>query len=191
MTKIETQLNHYITDQLEHEPVRSLPSIKGGWGEVKIEGQLGTLIRETPNQKVTVQFTVNDTMPPLEEQDAIEAEDREILCYPAFEVAIEREGKSTVFLNCMSNDPNANNEESEQEDDAFEVISMAISKKEDQDPYIMNMDAMEEDFYDSIHLLLEECGITEDFCQSLVRLATDVETNVYLKAMKDLKHFLE
>ena len=55
----------------------------------------------------------------------------------------------------------------------------------------MNMDAMEEDFYDSIHLLLEECGITDDFCQSLVRLATDVETNVYLKAMKDLKHFLE
>ena len=42
-------------------------------------------------------------------------------------MAIEREGKSTVFLNCMSNDPNANNEESEQEDDAFEVISMAVS----------------------------------------------------------------
>ena len=35
MTKIETQLNHYITDQLEHEPVRSLPLIKGGWGDVQ------------------------------------------------------------------------------------------------------------------------------------------------------------
>ena len=45
----------------------------------KIEGQLGTITKETPNQKVTVQFTVNDTMPPLEEQDAIEAENREIL----------------------------------------------------------------------------------------------------------------
>ena len=45
----------------------------------QIAGQLGTLIKETSNQKVTVQFTVNDTMPPLEEQDAIEAEDREIL----------------------------------------------------------------------------------------------------------------
>ena len=45
----------------------------------KIEGQLGTIVKETPNQKVTVQFTVNDTMPPLEEQDAIEAENREIL----------------------------------------------------------------------------------------------------------------
>ena len=47
--------------------------------------------------------------------------------YPAFEVAIEREGKSTLFVNCMSNDPNANIEEREQEDDAFEVISMAVS----------------------------------------------------------------
>ena len=35
MTKIETQLNNYITDQFEHEPVRNLPSIKGGWGDVK------------------------------------------------------------------------------------------------------------------------------------------------------------
>ena len=55
----------------------------------------------------------------------------------------------------------------------------------------MNMDAMEDDFYDGVMLLLEELGITEDFCNELVRVTTDLETNTYLSTLSDFKKFLE
>ena len=95
-----------------------------------IKGQLGKMIKKSENgQTVTVQFTVNDTMPPIEEQDAIEVAEREILCHPPFEVMIERPGKSTLFINCMSNDPNANGEEADDsEEDVFTIMSMAVRK---------------------------------------------------------------
>ena len=66
-----------------------------------------------------------------------------------------------------------------------------MANKDDTDPYILNMDAMEDDFYDGVMLLLEELGITEDFCNELVRVTTDFETNTYLSTLSDFKKFLE
>ena len=66
-----------------------------------------------------------------------------------------------------------------------------MANKEEKDPYILNMDAMEDDFYDGVMLLLEELGITEDFCNELVRVTTDLETNTYLSTLSDFKKFLE
>ena len=66
-----------------------------------------------------------------------------------------------------------------------------MANKDEKDPYILNMDAMEDDFYDGVMLLLEELGITEDFCNELVRVTTDLETNTYLSTLSDFKKFLE
>ena len=77
-TRIESQLSKYIQEQLDHEDSRLLPEING-WSTTKVEGQLATVFRESAGQKVTVQFGVNGTMPTLEEQDAIENDNREIL----------------------------------------------------------------------------------------------------------------
>ena len=55
----------------------------------------------------------------------------------------------------------------------------------------MNMDAMEDQFYDGICLFLEERGINDEFCQEMVRCATDMESNLYINSMSRLNDFLK
>ena len=59
---------------------------------------MGVMNKDGENgEKVTVRFNTNDTLPQKEEQDALEEAGREVLCYPDFEVIIEKSGKK-----CMS-----------------------------------------------------------------------------------------
>ena len=49
--------------------------------------------------------------------------------YPAFEVMLEREGKKSVFVNCLMRNPDANNElpEDQEVNDSFAIMSMTVS----------------------------------------------------------------
>ena len=74
-------------------------------------------------EKVTVRFNTNGTLPQKEEQDALEEAGREVLCYPDFEVIIEKSGKKCMFFNCtVETDHDAG-----EDVDPFEIHSVSVS----------------------------------------------------------------
>merc|ERR1712136_437287 len=121
---------------------------------------------------IKVRFSTNGIMPSLEDQDELEERGKEVLCYPAFEVVCERPGKKSIFVACQMENP-------------------ALSHEDDESPYILNMDVMEDEFYDGILGFLEERGITDEFIENLCHVATDIENNKYRDLLLGLKDFVQ
>ena len=60
-----------------------------------------------------------------------------------------------------------------------------------EEPYVLNMDVMEDDFYDGMYAFLQSRGIDDDFIAELVNITTDMESNNYRQLLVDMKAFVE
>ena len=56
---------------------------------------------------------------------------------------------------------------------------------------MLNMDVMEDDFYDGMYAFLQSRGIDDDFIAELVNITTDMESNNYRQLLVDMKAFVE
>ena len=65
-----------------------------------------------------------------------------------------------------------------------------MANKADEEPYVLNMDVMEDDFYDGMYQFLASRGIDDAFCEELVNITTDIESNNYRQLLKDMKDFV-
>ena len=54
-----------------------------------------------------------------------------------------------------------------------------MANKDEEEPYVLNMDVMEDDFYDGMYSFIEDRGINDEFCEELVSICTDLEANNY------------
>ena len=50
-----------------------------------------------------------------------------------------------------------------------------VGSEDDESPYILNMDVMEDEFYDGILGFLEERGITDEFIENLCHVGTGLK----------------
>ena len=73
----------------------------------------------------------------------------------------------------------------------YKLYAFQMAHKEDEEPYVLNLDVMEDDFYDGMYSFLEDRGITEEFCEELVTICTDLEANNYRQLLVDMKSFVE
>jgi hypothetical protein len=190
MSKVDSEMVNYVNDQLGHETARTIPTIKG-WSECVIEGALGSMSKQHGNETIKVRFSTNGIMPSLEDQDELEERGKEVLCYPAFEVVCERPGKKSIFVACQMENPALSNEDDSEDADPYEIINISVGSEDDESPYILNMDVMEDEFYDGILGFLEERGITDEFIENLCHVATDIENNKYRDLLLGLKDFVQ
>merc|ERR1711970_970093 len=96
MSKADSELVNDVNYQLENESNRALPTLKG-WSSCETTGALGVIHKDHGSEKITVRFMVNGIMPTLAEQDRLEEEGQEVLCYPQFEVNIEKANKKAYL----------------------------------------------------------------------------------------------
>lgn len=66
-----------------------------------------------------------------------------------------------------------------------------MADKDEKEPYVLNMDVMEDDFYDGMYSFLEDRGINDEFCEELVSICTDLEANNYRQLLIDMKSFVQ
>ena len=78
-----------------------------------------------------------------------------------------------------------------EENNGNNQVLIQMANKEDEEPYVLNMDVMEDDFYDGMYSFLEDRGITEEFCEELITICTDMEANNYRQLLVDMKSFVE
>jgi len=188
LSKIDADMVNYVEQQIGGEKERALSAIKG-WSTVSVEGSLGVMTKEGTNgEKLTVRLNTNGTMPQKEEQDELEEAGKEVLCHPDFEVIIEKgDGMKCMFFNCSVETDVDNGEDV----DPFEIHSVSMADKDEKEPYVLNMDVMEDDFYDGMYSFLEDRGINDEFCEELVSICTDLEANNYRQLLIDMKSFVQ
>jgi len=200
MNKFLTQGDQELAEFLEEEinlekeaQVHSvLPRVKGF--QTEITGSEVSLTKQYDGELITVKFNINNTVEDetAEEQEAEPPQDKDLKSKPKFQVDLNRKGQTLTFLCCFIEGEAAAAEQAEQED-AFEIEEFYIhdgSGDESPTQYVASAGIIDGDLYNLFMNMLDDRGISRDFANEIVDVATAHEHKQYIKTLEDIKKFL-
>jgi len=191
----------FLQEEIEHERKIAQkgsdgksPSIPGF--EMKTEDAVVTLSKTQGNEKITVSFTVNDSV-----EDAIVDDgtgqpnpqaEAKMESVPGFHVEIEKNQQKLVF-ECKPVGPGFHEAAGPDDSgDLFEIeaIYMYSGDQEPDNVYYTSAAHLDPTLYDHFLGFLEERGIDEAFVENLLKLATHYEHAQYVALLKKIHGFV-
>jgi len=177
-----------------------LPKITGF--DIKTEGPNVTLTKSYGDEKITVKFTVNNSLTSSDHVDndefdgeksqkepSADSHHPDFRSRPPFMVTISRASKNLSF-NCSFMEGSADDAEADAVEDDFEIDEFAVHEKEmDEKVYTADCGFIDGDLYDNLLDILEERGIGHDFGKDLVNFASTYELRQYVDLLEKLKSF--
>nr|CAB3226752.1 complement component 1 Q subcomponent-binding protein, mitochondrial-like [Phallusia mammillata] len=174
-----------VTD--EKANMLEIPVISGDW-KLNIDGTKCIMKKHVEGDKLKVSFNVNASVPPADsyEPDANE----EIISRPDFFVEVTKpSSQDTVTLDCFFPDPEM--EDENEDSKAFNIRAVTVHCGEiTEQTYSIETENIDEDMYESLSNFLSDRGISKDFGEDIIQVATALENREYVKSLDKLYKFV-
>ncbi|XP_065663579.1 complement component 1 Q subcomponent-binding protein, mitochondrial isoform X2 [Hydra vulgaris] len=199
-TEGDRDLVNFLKEEISYEQdnLSELPKFKDF--KVQISGTEVKLFRNLNNEKIEVEFDINENVNIDEgilKEDGDESEenseDHEITSYPSFSVKITKPSGKILHFNCVYN-TNHNEEldvESE-EDEQFELFrfeNVKVYTDSEKNVYEAETETMDGELYSMLMTTLLERGVDGVFVNSLLDLSTTLEHKQYISFLQSLQDF--
>jgi len=188
-------LDREINDEKQFYQKTELPKITGF--DANLEGARVTLTKTYGDEKITVEFNVNDSLGRLDqggdedfetEKQPEKAQSEQFKSRPPFTVTIARGNKNLSF-NCEFLDNSPDDVEGEDVDD-FDITNFSIFEKEmNETVYVADCQFIDSGLYDSLMDILDERGVGQEFAKQLANLSSVYESRQYIDLLEKLKSF--
>jgi len=191
-------LDREINDEKQfYNKNNELPKVTGF--ETKLEGAKVALIKSYGDEKISVEFNVNDSLgrydqneedfDNAERQPEKQPDQADFKSRPPFSVTITRENKNLTF-NCEFLEGTPDDVEGEENVDDFDIINFAIFDKEmNENVYVADCQYIDSGLYDSLMDILDERGIGQEFAKELANFSSIYESRQYIDLLEKLKSF--
>jgi len=192
-------LDREISEELQQAKKNEVPKIKGF--EVKSEGAKITLTKTYVDEKIKVEFNVNDSLGRYGHGDEEEFENNkpekpqaeqhepDFRSRPPFSVTITR-GNKNLSLHCEFMESGSEDVQENEDVDDFDIINFAIHENElNETVYAADCQYIDSGLYDNLLDILDERGIGQDFAKELAEFASAYESRQYIDLLEKLKSF--
>lgn len=212
MSTEEQALSNYLQDEIdyEREMEQSLPEFENF--SVSQEGTSVLLTRKFNDERVSVQFDINENNNIDESRELPEGEDEgveeaaNILSYPHFTVSIAKRSGKTLEFDCSYEIAYPEDEEAEdvatdqqtEEKQGFDIFKIdqvcVLAKgqtKQAASVYEAETTNMDGNLYNALMALLEERGVDGELADQLLDYSTGAEHNMHAQFLENLKTFVD
>ncbi|XP_069741121.1 complement component 1 Q subcomponent-binding protein, mitochondrial [Narcine bancroftii] len=192
----------FLIDEIKEEKKiqksTTLPKVSGGW-EISLNGTEAKLVRKVEDERVTVSFNINNSVPPTMEEppqgEKGTENEPEIISTPNFVVEVTKlsNNQSLVFDCHYPEDEIGQGEEDESDIFAIREVSFQPTGEDDwkETSYTLNTDSLDWALYDHLMDFLTDRGIDNTFADELVELSTALEHQEYIKFLENLNGFIK
>ncbi|XP_049896926.1 complement component 1 Q subcomponent-binding protein, mitochondrial [Epinephelus moara] len=195
----------FLSDEIKEErkiqKTKALPKMSGGW-ELEMNGTEAKLTRNVGEEKITVTFNVNNSIPPNFDEEAEQGqqkpaeEEPEIVSTPNFVVEVTKQAaKHALVFDCHFPEDEMSHGEGEEESDIFAIREVSFQPEGDSEwkdtSYTLNTDSLDWALYDHLMDFLADRGIDNTFADELVELSTAAEHQEYIKFLEELQGFVK
>lgn len=172
-----------------------VPKMSDGW-KASFDGATGRLTKAHDGDKIEVTFSLNGSLPPLQEEDMDQATDEEgqmMASYPEFTVKVSKPGsRQTMELECFFPDDVQDGATDEEDPpNIFSIRNIVIYEGEvTESTYIIDTDNLEPQFYSYLLSYLADRGVDNQFADEFVDFTTASEQKEYIQSLQKLKDFI-
>lgn len=186
-----------LDDEIKQEKERSmaLTKMSDGW-KASFDGASGKLTKTHDGDKIEVTFSLNGSIPPLQEEEMDQVgddEDQMVASYPEFSVKVSKPGSRQVMeLECFfPEDVQDGVTDDEDPANLFSIRSVIIYEGEVTDgTFIIDTDNLEPQFYSYLLSYLADRGVDNQFADEFVDFTTAAEQKEYIHSLQKLKDFI-
>jgi len=192
-------LDREINEEKQLVKKNEVPKIKDF--EVKNEGAKVILTKTYGDEKIAVEFNVNDSLGRYdhaedeefenkpEKAQAAEPHEPDFRSRPPFTVTITR-GNKKLSLNCEFMEAGPEESPEHEDIDDFDIVNFAIYENElNETVYAADCQYIDSGLYDNLLDILDERGVGQEFAKELAEFSSAYESRQYIDLLEKLKSF--
>lgn len=183
-----------LGEEIQQEKDRSeaLPTMSDGW-KVSFDGAAGTLSKTHDGDKIEVLFSLNGSIPSIQDEDVEEPQDEEpgVVSYPEFSVKVSKPGNSnSLEFECYFPE-DVQDGVSDESVNLFSIRSVIMYEGEvTESTYIVDTENLDPNVYSYFLSYLADRSIDNQFADEFIGLTTAAEQREYVRSLEKLKDFI-
>jgi len=191
-------LSEEITAETKAQKNAKLPQTLNDFN-VEYNGASVTLSKTFKKETITIKFNVNHTVDADVEPEDVTQPDKQsepmqdqMKSKPSFVIEINKAGRVLMFACSFVPDMSADEpQETDQFNDLFNIDEVSVYEGEiKENSYVVSGDIMDGYLYDLLVNMLEERGISNEFADKLINVATSYEHKLYIDLLSQIKAFV-